>query len=133
MMRLLSVSKAANKRTVPFFAYGRSNHGPTGDRLCRERSVVPPVCPGKQPLSQPIWTPRKRPGAYDRLEVDEDGAERVHDPYRIEYLRRVRKDSFFWYRDVIAMNGEDPAYAPDKLAKLFWQLHERHDAVEITY
>jgi 6-phospho-beta-glucosidase len=100
-------------------------------------------------------------GAYDKLELDEAGNEVVHDPYRIEYLRRhieqmhlaitdgvemmgynpwsavdlisthegivkrygfiyvnrdefdlkdlrrIRKDSFFWYKKVIASNGED--------------------------
>ena len=100
-------------------------------------------------------------GAYDTLETDEAGNDVVHDPYRIEFLRkhieqmqlaisdgvemmgycpwsavdlisthegivkrygfiyvnrdefdlkdlrRVRKDSFFWYKQVIATNGAD--------------------------
>ena len=102
-------------------------------------------------------------GAYDKLEQDAEGADVVHDPYRINYLRahieqmhlaitdgvemmgycpwsavdlisthegivkrygfiyvnrdefnlkdlrRVRKDSFFWYKKAIASNGEDLA------------------------
>ena len=67
-------------------------------------------------------------GAYDTL--TEDG--KVHDQYRIEYLRkhieqiqlaitdgaemmgycpktldRYKKDSFYWYKKVISSNGED--------------------------
>lgn len=59
-------------------------------------------------------------GDYDK--VEEDGS--IHDPYRIEYLKKhiekmklavdedgvdlshSKKDSFYWYKDVIAVNGE---------------------------
>lgn len=111
---------------------------------------------------KPIMIVENGLGAVDKV-VEEDGARRVHDPYRVEYLRehiqamrdaicedgvdvigytpwgcidlvscstgemskrygfiyvdrsddgsgtleRIRKDSFFWYKKVIAANGED--------------------------
>ncbi|MDO4536595.1 MAG: glycoside hydrolase family 1 protein [Coriobacteriales bacterium] len=55
-------------------------------------------------------------GAYDKLEVDEDGNEAVHDPYRINYLRAHIEQMRLAISDGVEMMGYNPWSAIDLIS-----------------